>query len=358
MLRVSLLLLLAPVAASAGPVEWLPGRDGWTFSQAVDVSADGSVVLGFGTGGGADAPVVWRGDQAPAPLPFDSAFTGLDAYALSPEGDKAVGVGSTTEGLIPLLWTDLGLAPDELTEPALPDDGRQFIVPLAAEVASDASLVVGAYPVGDHTLSVWTPAGGWEPIGPAGASGFGYDVSATGVVVGQAGADSFRWSEEDGFQVFDAPTSGGENFGVWAISNNGRYAVGNASTGAGLEVWLWEAGGDVRLLSELGSGSEAIDFAPTAVSDTGRVVGLTLGRAVVWDAASGLRFLDDAVELEVGDTLQVANAISADGKTVVGVGTRNGQAQAFRVTLLIPEPAAAVLAALLLAAAPRRRPNY
>jgi uncharacterized membrane protein len=100
----------------------------------------------------------------------------------------------------------------------------------------------------------------------------------------------------------------------------------------------------------LGTGPPNTYSAAHAASYDGSVI---VGRwasqhAFLWDVEHGVRLISDILTSHgidlTGWDLEVANAISWDGTTIVGTGSHNGHREAW--IAIIPEPGTAVLAAI------------
>jgi len=160
------------------------------------------------------------------------------------------------------------------------------------------------------------------------------DVSADGsVVVGYNGignttwVEAFRWSAETGIRAI-----GGGPFGSrrWAtgVSVDGSVVVGYGDSAAGVTVFRWtpEAG-----MVDLGRGWGL------AVSGNGNIIvgrrtppGAARDEAIIWTPSAGITplggFLTSHYGLDLsGWYLESATAVSADGRTIVGIGSFNGQ---------------------------------
>ena len=86
-------------------------------------------------------------------------------------------------------------------------------------------------------------------------------------------------------------------------------------------------------------------------------------RAFIWDESHGIRDLNDVLVTDYGLDLsgwdlKVANAISDDGQTIVGMGIHNGNQEAF--VAMVPEPSTGLLlgGGFVLLAARRRGRAY
>lgn len=321
----------------------LPGGLNRSIGRAV--SADGAVVVGQGASA-ATQEEAFRWTSA-------TGFTGLgdlpggavssDAYGVSADGSVVVGRSSSTSdvngnGFQASRWTSatglVGLG----YLPGGPTTGG-FAFSEARGVSADGSVVVGwgsaslnlASP--DRQAFRWTSAGGMVGLGdlPGGIlNSIGNGVSADGsVVVGRgtsaAGTEAFRWTAGTGMIGLGDLPGGSFNSVANAVSADGNLVVGDGVTGSGsFEAFLWTNGVGMQRLFDV----------------------------LVAGGATGL----------TGWTLSSANAISADGRWVAGVGINPlGQLQAYRAELaVIPVPAAAWLFASalgLLGGARRRRPT-
>ncbi|MBD3162213.1 MAG: hypothetical protein GF346_07820 [Candidatus Eisenbacteria bacterium] len=100
------------------------------------------------------------------------------------------------------------------------------------------------------------------------------------------------------------------------VSESG-FVTGDGSHGNGIAGFLWSEADGVTLLPGLGGGL-AMDVHPSAVNDAGTVVGGALDaewewRAFVWDAANGIRDLENLADLPDGFNLQEATGINENG---------------------------------------------
>ena len=207
-------------------------------SYAVAASADGSVVVGSMS---ADAPWMafrWElgSDHNPMFLGPDYARPGY-ARGVSADGSVVVGYGvlagqaqseayrwTAAEGVMPLggAWSSE-----------------------AHDCSADGSVVVGGS--GDRPFR-WTQEGGLQELGHLGGGarlGTAYAVSADGSVVAGAdfsdhGLEAFRWTEIGGM-VGLGDLSGGQFFSrAWDLSADGSVAVGLANSDLGEEAFIWD----------------------------------------------------------------------------------------------------------------------
>jgi probable HAF family extracellular repeat protein len=185
-----------------------------TTSEAVDVSADGSVVAGNSPTLVAPQGFVWSGGDALQPL---GDLEGGDFYslatAISADGTVVVGRSHSTDGEEAFRWTEAG-GMAGLGD--LPGGGFQSI---ATDVSADGSVVVGWSNSADGTQAFrWTAGAGMQPLAglpPGLLSSQAWGVSPDGaVVLGEyrmqfSGQSGFVWDAVNGFRdlsqlLFDA----------------------------------------------------------------------------------------------------------------------------------------------------------
>jgi len=190
-------------------------------------------------------------------------------------------------------------------------------------VSADGSVVVGwAYSVGQYRAFRWTAAGGMQDLGTLGGWGSAaYGVSADGsVVVGEAQnaaghGRAFRWTPVGGMQ--DLGTLGGNRSVAWGVSADGSVVVGGAQNAAGQwRAFRWTEASGMQDLGTL----DGYNSAATGVSADGSVVvGVAWNdagdrRAFRWTEASGMQDLGTLS----GGGWSEAWGVSADGSVVVG----------------------------------------
>jgi probable HAF family extracellular repeat protein len=211
-------------------------------------------------------------------------------------------------------------------------------------VSADGSVVVGRGATsGAVQPFLWTAAGGYQLLGgfdgaTDGEHGTAYAVSADGnVVVGEATDASgstvpFRWTQSGGLERLGDLTGGTEVGAGRAANTDGTVIVGDCSSEIGTQPFRWESGVMVGLGS-LGGGGGLGSEARGVSGDGSRIVGtagpdLAAQVAFFWDLSLGMQPLIDAMhergfEEPLSDwELREANAITADGKIVVGTGWR------------------------------------
>jgi probable HAF family extracellular repeat protein len=205
---------------------------GW--GSASDVSADGSVVIGFFSSAGQELNFRWT--QAGGMQDLGALPGGNESYATDVSADGSIVVGkayyANSEQNRPFYWTKAGGMKDLGVPP-----GAEYL--WATGISADGSLVI--LDSGVPNFYRWTQAGGFQavpaPIGAIGSSPWG--VSGDGSVVvgdfknanGQYRA--FRWTKSEGSQDLNKllPTLGVDLTG-WtlegaeAVSSDGSTIVG------------------------------------------------------------------------------------------------------------------------------------
>lgn len=367
--------LLVPLARAEGasfrPLGDLSG--GEFYSEARDVSADGSAVVG--ASGGAEGyreAFRWTeagGMQGLGTLPGGSFYSA--ALAVSGDGSVVVGYSDSTSGGEAFRWTQAegmdGLG--NLQGASFPSR--------AMGVSSDGSVVVGAanWSGGGGPLPVtgeafqWTPSQGMQGLGDVpGGNGCSraFGASADGsVIVGKGNAGSsfqvedlgvaFRWTAGEGMVSLGFLPGGSDLSAATSVSADGSVAVGYSNTAAGDEAFRWTSGGGMVSLGVLPkSGAWGHSMASDVSADGSMVVGRSSSasgdKAFIWDAVRGMRDLQDVLSSDfdldlAGWTLVEATGISADGNTIVGWGQNpSGDVEAWRAhvcpteRLSVPDP--------------------
>lgn len=331
-------------------------------SCAFDVTADGEQVVGTESASGNDSATRWFSRTVHAYLLGEDIndFGRAAAWGVDATGNAVVGF-MTAEALPsdyhiaywsgPTLdYEDLGRLPAG-TSPS----------GAAHAISADGTVVVGRSGEGvnaPHQAFRWTRAGGYELLGfvEGGSGSNDYStaegVSADGsVIVGGASDQAafvvpYRWTAADGM-VSLGKLQGGSGFGeASAVNADGTVIVGYIEGPNGSEAFVWDSGNMTGLGDFAGStfGSSAADVS----GDGTRVVGIgtpdgVTSEAFFWDEAGGLRTLH-AVMAEYGFEedlsewqFETANAISSDGKVIVGCASGplapEVRVQAFRLRL-------------------------
>jgi len=353
-------LCLLPAAARAISFQGIGFLPGAVSSGASGVSADGSVVVG----GSAGEAFLWTATGGMVGLGGPPGRSRTSASGVSADGSTVVGSAEDPLGILrgdAFRWTSAGgiQALGVVGAPVAP-------APIAA-VSGDGSVVVGTTDSGVYEAYVWTAGSGLMTLGPlpGDTSTGAAAVSDDGSIVAGWSADALSseatlWTEATGL-VGLGSVPGGSSSGAYGISPDGAVVVGWAQNAAGItEAARWTAATGMQALGS----SPAYSIAFDASEDGSLVVGFVEGgaggtTAFIWDETLGMRSLQSTLTnagLDLtGWTLTSAEAISADGSTIVGSGIDpDGRFQGW--VAVIPEPDTGLLVlGGLLGLARRRR---
>lgn len=324
------------------------------WSEARGISADGTVVCGFSRSDNAGTnnfeAFRWTEAGGMQPLGFNPGdpIRSSVANGISRDGTVVVGQGVSPPGLDGFRW--VGGVMSSLGD--LP--GGQYLS-YAYACSGDGSVVIGqgagasGFPVWRWESGVMTSLGAL-PGAPFTLGNPG-DITPDGsVIVGKSSAavgfEAFRW--EAGVMVGLGDLPGGDvNSEAYGVTPDGSVIVGRGSVGANeLNAFRWEAGVMVPL-GDLPGGSVssiAYDVADDGDTIVGSGVNNTGETATIWTSASGLRGLKDVLTNDyglnlVGWHLINARSVSADGRTIVGVGRNpDGAAEAWIAHIVPPCP--------------------
>jgi probable HAF family extracellular repeat protein len=334
------LALLATVAWSQS-LTWL-GTLGGSQSWAFGVSADGAVVVGVAqNAAGQSRAFRWTasgGMQDLGTLGGDWS----EASGVSDDGSVVVGWSYNAAGQARAFrWTVDGVMQD------LGTLGGDWSA--ASGVSADGSVVVGVAEnaAGQQRAFRWTASGGMQDLGtlPGGDYSAAYDVSADGAVVvgsaynaaggvpfaGHHGAGcrtSARWAAVRAWLMAFPPT--GAWWSAWLATPQGRRVpfAGRRQVGCKTSA-RWAAGIAWLML-----------FPPTAPWWSAGLTTPQGGRAFRWTASDGMKDLNTtfACLLTNGSVLIYANAISPDGRYIVGQGynAATGRYEAFLLDTQAP----------------------
>jgi len=273
--------------------------------EALGVSPEANVIAGQWyprTPAVTFAPLRWTADEGLAGLaPLDPNQPRGRAYGAT---DAAVTVGYTGE-YRPVKW-GLDAQPIALELPPYYEQG------FARAITPDGSLIVGATGrPGVWYATVWSDQHDVRAI----CAGVARDVTPDGSVIVGSYEHAWRWTEEDGRVYLGWLLDPSETNTARAVSADGSVAVGWARDGSAEAAFIWESLGSMRSLPEVLENDYGLDL-------TG------------WEL---LRAYD----------------ISADGRTIVGVGIHDGHHEAWSAH--IPEPSCVWLMAIAAASQLRRR---
>ena len=343
-------------SAKRASFQGLGDLPGGTFgSTALDVSADGSTVVG-------NSHIIGKYEPAPGYINTrdtveafrwtqKSGMQGLgdlpggrfrsDATKVSADGSIVVGVGES-DGFRgkPFRWTQQG-GIEMLT--GIVEQGQSYFV---SGLSADGSIVVGTRigaTVGPDVFH-WTEDGGEEIITELAAPPeYPPDISADGsTIAGYDQTEAVRLTQNGGIErLGDLP--GGKFKSIpKAISADSSTVVGVSESANGNEAFRWTQKGGMQGLGDLPGGkfdSTANDVSADGSTVVGSSEGANGKKAFIWNRKNGMRSLqeiltkDFAIDL-TGWSLEEATAISDDGLTIVGNGTNpDGNQEAWIVRL-------------------------
>lgn len=359
MIKPFLLSLFIPAFASGATIASFTtlGAYNGILPNSSGISADGSTIVG-GLQGRAFRWTATGGFELLDPN--HEAFDWSSGIAVSSDGSVVTGAGDVPDGSgqRAFRWTVAGGM--EVLDGLEGSDGWSG----GWGIAGDGNTIFGDSPhqLEDRDRAMrWSASEGMVSLGhlPGGDNSSGaFGVSADGLVgVGgvqsAAGEQAFRWTASDGMvglgDLQTAPAPGSLRSIGYAVSGDGEVIVGHAQSDAGQQAFLWTEAAGMVGLGDIPGGP--FHSSAAAASYDGSVIvghgsGLLGQEAFIWDSEHGTRNLRDVLMSEYGLAatladwqLQSANGISADGKTIFGSGTYQGQLAGTWV-VTIPEPAA------------------
>jgi len=287
-------------------------------SSVNDITPDGSIVVGTGSGGGFYWD--WRNDPAP------TYIGGNDAVAVSDDGSVIVGcipdpiLGSEVAARWTQAtgWVSLGYLPNALSCPSRSN---------AYDVSHDGSVVVGLSWDGCNGRGfVWDDVNGMQELdvlinGRNRATSISGDGTAIGGFAQSATRSPVYWDPSDltGFAV--DPSFGGE---VYGFTTDASLSVGTLEG----EAFVRTSAGSLSSLGTLNPGwnGNAVDITDDGTTVVGYDVQFTSIEGWMWTAADGVISLQDRMAA-LGLSIPAARAclaVSDDGSIVVGSGTPAG----------------------------------
>src|SRR5439155_188375 len=149
-----------------------------------------------------------------------------------------------------------------------------------------------------------------------------------------SGNRAFRWTSAGGMVNLGVLSGGNQSYGN-GLSADGAVPVGYSGATGGNRAFRWTSGGGLQNLGTPSGASSSTGLAANA--DGSVVVGASFSpagfHAILWNASLGMVDLNTylpslGIDLS-GWTLAEADAISPDGRTLVGSGSHNGVDEAW-----------------------------
>lgn len=325
------------------------------YSAAMDVSADGSVIVGYSLSASGDEAFRWTGGVMTGLGDLPGGVFQSHANAVSGDGKVVAGYGTTNPIPYPppaaFRWTSNVMS-------GIGDLPGGIVKSDARGVSADGSVVVGYGTSASGDEGFRWQNGVMTGIGdlPGGAfQSYAHKVSADGSTIigwsaGALGTEAFIWKDNVMTGLGDLPGGIYQSIGL-GMSANGRVVVGwgrsglsEASGPIATEAFRWEAG----VMTALGDlpGGDFSSSAEDLSADGSILVGIGTGEsgqeAVFWTADGQIHSLKAFLASRGIDMtswqLSKATAVSADGMTIVGYGT-NSHNKTEAWVAQIPEPA-------------------
>lgn len=319
-------------------------------SDAMALSADGL----YAAGACGDEAVRWSAKGPMSLGRLGAPFGGLSlAYGISGDGRMVVGFGRGVNSASPVcafVWRE-GEGMMHLGEMPAPDAGYGSF---ASGVCADGTVIVGASDavVGYPRAHMMTPELEWGPImnDPSTASAVSADGRAVvGMVVVKGVESPFAWTSERGIAMLGDLPHGLEGGIAYGVNTDGTVVVGGSRSGASkpdysYEAFRWTAAEGMIPLGDLPTGNYSSE-ARGVSADGSVVVGSSSvdpfpkTAAFIWEASHGMRDLREVLVNDyrmdlTGWELHTAQAISPDGRTIVGRGMNpDGQPEGWMVHL-------------------------
>jgi uncharacterized membrane protein len=221
-------------------------------NTALATSADGDTIAGWGKSA-ASAPYyeafVWTPQDGMQPLGFLNGPIKLSqALNISADGSTVVGISMADIGLEAFRWTRdrgmeaLGVIPGVGNSPTS-----------ATAISADGSVIAGyglSGPSG-YDLWRWTADSGMVDLGELpGGSQFASPNGMTPdgrVIVGTSsseltgtGSEAFRWADGSGWQALGDLSGGATQSVAYAVSADGWVIVGQGTSANGSEAMIWD----------------------------------------------------------------------------------------------------------------------
>lgn len=311
----------------------LPRTPGNRVPVIRNVSGDGQVVIGM-AGGSNGTPFRWTEESGYHMFPSGSGYPHPIIYSCSDDGSVVAGYGNhSTLGAVAFLW----YADDSIE---ILRDQAGNALRTAYKISGDGLTVAGEIAATPNQAAYWKVGVGLTVIGdspfdpdfPTGLLAVNNDGTVFGGVSAERGQRAFQWSAVGGYaMVGDLGGSLGGAF-VSDMTSMGDVLVGDASAPAGRVAYMWREGFGIQPIPVIPG-----DSRPTAnaVSADGRVVVGKSASSVVshgvlyYTEGVGSVYLEDHLNSNFGFSLAPAAlyeglGVSNDGRTIVGGGNTLG----------------------------------
>lgn len=304
----------------------LPG--GARESSARSISADGWVVVGYGTTAAGRRAFRWTFDDGMVELTAPVPITRSSANGVSGNGEVIVGTVTADSQSIAFRWTEA----DGVV--LLDSNSSVGTFRSAAEgVSNDGSTIIGKMAINSERKTViWGPDGEVTVIDiPNGfntylscISGNGKTAALGTALVGTPGERAFCWTQETGPVNLGYLTSTHVDFSPLGMSANGTTIVGT-SYHPDFHAFRWNAETGLAYLDESLPGCEET-FATDVTADGSVIVGnCDIYNAVIWgpdgtpQKITDILMNDFSVNISTWELYQ-ALGVSDDGSKIVGWG--------------------------------------
>jgi probable HAF family extracellular repeat protein len=276
------------VATGSGAA--LSGRPDGSYGYAQGVSGDGSAVVGYynftGAFPGYGYSMAFRWTSGGGMVGLGDLPGGqVGSYALdvSADGSTVVGYGTTDSGREAFRWTSGGLQ-------GLGDLPGGQVDSIAWGISADGATIAGSSDGGGNQAFLWTTGGGMSGLGDLPGGGFGSlasAISANGSTVvgsgaGASGEEAFRWTSGGGMVgLGNLPNATSDKAND--VSGDGSTIVGTAVFDNGQQYYtkafIWDASNGMRdlqtVLTDLGLGPALSGWTLSsayAISDDGLTI--------------------------------------------------------------------------------------
>lgn len=321
------LAIAGPALANAPTIEYIHGVAG-----AVDVSADGTVVLCVNMSGGAS---LWTSANGLQPI----GTVALGPTDLSDDGTTVTGAITVNGKNVAAHWTQAtgwrtfqgGIDQCDLSYSS------------AWSANHDGTIVTGMIWQSCRTIPVRWDADGMTMLDRTD------DNSARPQCVSDDGSLVGGWQQldfwtpciwrADGTQEYPVGTDvGGE---VCDVTSDGTWAVGYADG----ELFRWSDQGGAEMLGALGFSSNTRPFGVSEDGGTivGSAISVSSSQAFIWSESIGLASLRpwlvaQGVSIPISVSLRWAEGVSADGRTIVGGAYDSSTFESYAYIVRLPGP--------------------